>query len=135
MCASITQPAPLVSYIEERQQGFSYIMMYLFTSPASAYCVDIDANANLLLYFNNKTILLLAIELFKYATHVQYTALRRTAINTHSYAIYVIFRISVDFFFFLVNDLSLVNRWFFYLSAQKPLKCHRKNSFKRHFHI
>lgn len=83
--------------------------MYLFTSPASAYCVDIDANANLLLYFNNKTI----FEQFKYATHVPYTALRRTAINTHSYAIYVIFRISVNFFFFFDNDLSLVNRWFF----------------------
>lgn len=87
--------------------------MYLFTSPASAYCVDIDANANLLLYFNNKTI----FEQFKYATHVQYTALRRTAINTHSYAIYAIFRISVNFFFlffiFFDNDLSLVNRWFF----------------------
>lgn len=101
-------------------------MMYLFTSPASAYCVDIDANANLLLYFNNKTILLLAIELFKYATHVQYTALRRTAINTHSYAIYVIIRISVDFFFFLVNDLSLVNRWFFLFKRLESVKVSSK---------
>lgn len=56
------------------------------------------------LYFNNKTI----FEQFKYATHVQYTALRRTAINTHSYAIYAIFRISVNFFFYFLFFLITI---------------------------